>query len=157
MELRAETWVPASLGEVFPFFADANNLQRLTPPWLRFSIRTPDPLRMGGGTRIDYRIHVHGLPIRWQSVISTWEPPHLFVDEQSKGPYKRWVHTHRFFDESGGTRLVDEVHFELYASWIVGPLVKRDLRRIFSYRHQVLHRIFSTAAAAGEPAIRISA
>jgi ligand-binding SRPBCC domain-containing protein len=157
MELRAETWVAAPLGEVFHFFADARNLQTLTPPWLRFSILTPDPIRMGGGARIDYRIRVHGVPIRWQSVISSWQPPHVFVDEQSKGPYRRWVHTHRFFDESGGTRLVDEVSFELYVSWIVGPLVRRDLRGIFSYRHEVLHRIFSTPAAAGEPAIRISA
>jgi ligand-binding SRPBCC domain-containing protein len=157
MQLRAETWVPAPLGEVFPFFADARNLQTLTPPWLAFSIRSPDPIQMGAGARIDYRIRVHGVPMRWESVISAWEPPRRFVDEQRRGPYRRWVHTHRFFEERGGTRLVDEVDFALYVSWIAAPLVTRDLRGIFTYRHHVLHRLFSKAAPHGEPAIQISA
>jgi ligand-binding SRPBCC domain-containing protein len=157
MELRAETWVPAPRREVFPFFADARNLQTLTPPWLRFSIRTPAPVEMGTGARIEYRIRVHGIPMRWESVISAWEPPDRFVDEQSNGPYRRWVHTHRFFDERGGTRLVDEVNFELYISWLTAPLVTRDLRRVFSYRHHVLHRLFSKEAPHGEPAIQIVA
>jgi ligand-binding SRPBCC domain-containing protein len=142
MNLRAETWVPAPLDEVFPFFADAANLQALTPPWLRFSIRTPEPIQMAAGTRIEYRIRVHGLPLLWESVISAWEPPHRFVDEQRRGPYRRWVHTHRFLEERGGTRLVDEVDFALYVSWIAAPLITRDLRRIFTYRHHVLHRLF---------------
>jgi ligand-binding SRPBCC domain-containing protein len=157
MNLRAETWVPAPLDRVFPFFADATNLQALTPPWLRFSIRTPDPIQMVAGTRIEYRIHVHGIPMRWESVISAWEPPHHFVDEQRKGPYRRWVHMHRFLEERGGTRLVDEVDFALYVSWIAAPLVTRDLRQIFTYRHHVLHRLFSTAAPGDEPAIEITA
>jgi ligand-binding SRPBCC domain-containing protein len=157
MDLRAESWVSASLHEVFPFFADAGNLQTLTPPWLRFSVRTPGPIQMRAGTRIEYRIRVHGIPMRWESIISAWEPPDRFVDEQGTGPYRRWVHTHRFFDERGGTRLIDEVNFELYVSWLAAPLVTRDLRRIFAYRHHVLHRLFSKAAPPGEPAIRIFA
>jgi len=142
MNLHAETWVPAPLDEVFPFFAAASNLQTLTPPWVRFAIRTPDPIQICAGTRIEYRIRVHGVPMRWESVISAWEPPHCFVDEQRKGPYRRWVHTHRFVEERRGTRLIDEVEFELYVSWIAAPLVTRDLRKIFTYRHHVLHQIF---------------
>jgi ligand-binding SRPBCC domain-containing protein len=157
MNLRAETWVPAPLDEVFPFFADAANLQALTPPWLRFSIRTPEPIQMAAGTRIEYRIRVHGLPLLWESVISAWEPPHRFVDEQRRGPYRRWVHTHRFLEERGGTRLVDEVDFALYVSWIAAPLITRDLRRIFTYRHHVLHRLFSKTPPRDEPTIRITA
>src|SRR3954452_2537385 len=113
MELRAETWVPAPIEDVFRFFADASNLQALTPPWLRFAVRTPGTIDMHDGTRIDYGIRVHGVPIRWQSVIARWQPPHLFVDEQTRGPSRRWVHTHRFIEEHGGTRLVDDVQFEL--------------------------------------------
>jgi ligand-binding SRPBCC domain-containing protein len=157
MELRAESWVPAPLDEVFPFFADAGNLQALTPPWLRFSVQTAGPIEMREGTRIDYRIRVHGVPIRWQSVIARWQPPHLFVDEQSKGPYRRWVHTHRFIAERGGTRLFDDVQFELYVSRLTAPLVTRDLRRIFSYRHEVLQRRFSGPGSYVAPAILISA
>src|SRR5262249_58518088 len=121
MELRAETWVPAPLHEVFPFFSDARNLQTLTQRWLRFSICTADPIEMSAGTRIEYRIRVNGIPMHWESVVSAWEPPHRFVDEQSKGPYQRWVHTHRFLEERGGTRLVDEVNFALYVRWIAAP------------------------------------
>jgi ligand-binding SRPBCC domain-containing protein len=157
MELRAETWVAAPLREVFSFFADARNLEALTPPWLRFSIRTPAPIPMAEGARIEYRIRVHGIPMRWESVISTWQPPDLFVDQQRKGPYRRWVHTHRFFDERGGTRLVDEVNFELYVRWLAAPLVTRDLRRIFTYRHHELHRRFSKESPQDAPAIQILA
>jgi len=155
MNLRAETWVPVPPEDVFPFFADARNLQALTPPWLRFSIQTPDPIQMRAGTRIAYRIRVHGIPIRWESVISAWDPPHGFVDEQLKGPYRQWVHTHRFFGERGGTRLVDEVSFDLYVGWLAAPLVTRDLRGIFTYRHHVLHQLFSQAVPHDEPTIEI--
>jgi len=156
MQLRAETWVAASRNIVFPFFADAANLQVLTPPWLHFSILTPSPIAMDEGTRIAYRIRVHGIPIRWQSVISSWRPPELFVDEQRKGPYRRWVHTHRFLEERGGTRLIDEVRYELFAEWLIAPLITRDLQTIFTYRHHTLHRLFDGEAPVPEPAISIA-
>jgi ligand-binding SRPBCC domain-containing protein len=147
MKLTAETWVPAARDDVFPFFADAGNLQRLTPPWLHFSIRTRQPIAMSRGASIEYRISLHGLPMRWESEITRWEPPDLFVDEQRRGPYRRWIHTHRFIAERGGTRLVDEVSFDLVLGWLAGPLVARDLQRIFTYRHETLHTIFGNHVA----------
>jgi len=142
MRLWAETWVSTPRTEVFPFFADAANLQALTPPWLHFSILTPTPVQVTRGTEIGYRIRLRGVPMRWESAITAFDPPECFVDEQRRGPYRRWVHTHRFLESRGGTTLVDEVECEMIAGWLLGPLVARDLRRIFRYRHDALLEIF---------------
>jgi ligand-binding SRPBCC domain-containing protein len=142
MQLTTTAWLPASRDAVFSFFADARNLERLTPPWLHFRIMTPGTIDMRTGAHIDYRIRLHGIPLRWQSVITAWDPPHQFIDEQIRGPYRRWVHTHTFEDERGGTRVRDAVEFDVIASWLAGWFVMRDLRRIFAYRHETLIRIF---------------
>ncbi len=138
MHLHAESWVSVPRADVFPFFADAGNLQQITPPWLHFSIRTAVPVAMGVGATIEYRIRLHGLPLRWLTIITAFDPPQLFVDEQRRGPYRTWIHTHRFVEERGGTRLVDDVEFDMLAARLVSPLVVRDLRRIFTYRHEAL-------------------
>ena len=143
MHLTTTAWLPASRDAVFRFFADARNLERLTPPWLHFRILTPGTIDMRTGAQIDYRILLHGIPLRWQSVITDWDPPHRFVDEQISGPYRRWVHTHTFEEENGGTRVSDAVEFEVFASWLTGWFVMRDLRKIFAYRHETLIRIFA--------------
>ena len=153
--LHAVTWVSAPRTTVFPFFADAANLQALTPSWVRFAIRTPAPIDMRQGTRIAYSIRLHGIPVTWESEITVWEPPDRFVDEQRRGPYRRWAHTHRFADERGGTRLVDDVEFEVLFGWLVGPLVRRDLRQIFSYRHRALMRAFGEPQPWPEPEIHL--
>jgi ligand-binding SRPBCC domain-containing protein len=140
--LRAVTWLSAPLDRVFPFFASAANLQALTPPWVHFAIRTTAPIQMRQGARIAYSIRLHGVPVPWESEITVWQPPDRFVDEQRRGPYRRWSHTHRFVNERGGTGLVDEVEYDILAGWLVGPLVRRDLRRIFTYRHHALMRAF---------------
>jgi ligand-binding SRPBCC domain-containing protein len=147
--LEKRQWVPSPLETVFPFFADAANLQELTPNWLRFSILTPQPVAMHAGALIDYKLHWHGLPMRWKTEITLWEPPHRFQDLQLRGPYALWRHTHRFLARDGGTELQDRVEYALP----FGPLgriahgisVRRDVERIFAYRWKKVEEIFGTA------------
>jgi len=141
-ELKTELRVAESPNQVFDFFADAFQLESITPDWLHFSVESSRPISMGSGTSIDYRLRLHGLPIRWRSSISIWEPPHRFVDEQVRGPYRFWRHEHTFEPYSGGTIVRDAVRYGVPLGWLIHPLfVKRDLRRIFEYRH---HRVANT-------------
>jgi len=142
MHLHAETWVSRPREAVFPFFADAGNLQQLTPPWLNFAIRTPQPIAMHVGALIEYRISLHGIPMSWLTEISAYEPPAMFVDRQVRGPYRTWIHTHQFRAERGGTLLLDHVEFDMRGATLLGPLIRRDLRKIFTYRHEALLRQF---------------
>ena len=142
MRLENELWLPRPLDEVFGFFSDAANLEALTPPWLHFRIRTPKPIAMHRGTLIDYSIRVHGLPISWQSEISVWDPPHRFVDVQRRGPYRRWEHTHGFAAIDCGTRVTDEVDFDVPFAFIAGPFVMRDVEKIFAFRRAALLKLF---------------
>ena len=136
--LRSTLWVPAKPHELWPFFSDAHNLPLLTPPWLKFAILTPAPIAMHQEARIDYRLKVHGLPLRWRTRIARWEPPHCFADEQERGPYRRWFHTHTFEALDGGTVLGDHVEFAVrggwLAPWLTRWLVEPDVLRIFRYR-----------------------
>jgi ligand-binding SRPBCC domain-containing protein len=141
--LHEETIVPASLDETFTFFADAANLERLTPPWLNFRIRTPMPITMAEGLEIEYRIVLHGLPIPWLTRIDVWEPGVRFVDRQVRGPYRWWHHEHRFEAVAGGTRVIDHVEFVPRARVISGPMVRRDVGRIFAFRRRELPRLFA--------------
>ena len=145
--LYREIIVPASLTDTFAFFADAANLQRITPPWLHFSILTSMPVEMREGLEIAYRISLYGLPIPWQSRIDVWEPGVCFVDRQIVGPYRWWRHEHRFEVVPGGTRVMDHVDYAPRVGWFSGALVRRDLRRIFAYRHEVLWRQFQALCA----------
>jgi ligand-binding SRPBCC domain-containing protein len=132
--------------DVFGFFAEAGNLERLTPPELRFRILTPQPMTMYAGALIDYRLKLFGVPFAWQTLISRWEPPACFVDEQLRGPYRKWVHTHLFREVAGGTEIIDRVVYQLPLGplgRLVGLPVASQLRRIFSYRQQVLKEIFA--------------
>lgn len=129
--------------EVFAFFADARNLERITPPFLNFEVLTPAPIDMREGTLIDYRLRVRGLPLRWQSKITVWDPPHRFVDEQVRGPYKRWNHEHRFTETESGTRCEDIVDYSVPLDFIMHPLfVGPDVKRIFAYREAQLTQLF---------------
>jgi ligand-binding SRPBCC domain-containing protein len=141
---RDETYVPRPRDETFAFFADAGNLERLTPPQLRFAIKTPVPIVMAPGTRIDYQLRLFGIPFTWRTLISTWQPGRVFVDEQLRGPYAQWIHTHRFFDAPGGTRVTDEVRYRLpfFPLGEVGyPFVKAQVRRIFQFRAEKLREL----------------
>jgi ligand-binding SRPBCC domain-containing protein len=132
------------LEEVFRFFADAQNLATLTPRWLRFDIVTPEPIEMLAGTIIDYTIRLHGFPMKWRSEITAWEPPFRFVDEQREGPYRSWIHEHRFEAiNDTTTRIRDEVRYSVPGGEMINKLfVEPDLERIFSYRGQKLFEIF---------------
>ena len=142
--LTNELWLPAAPWDVFPFFADAFNLERITPPMLRFRVLTAPPIAMGVGTLLDYRVRLRGIPMRWQSEITAWEPPYRFVDEQRRGPYRLWVHEHTFAAQGGGTVARDNVRYAVPGGAIVQRLlVEPDLRRIFEYRSAALREIFS--------------
>ena len=137
MRITSELWLPRPRDEVFRFFANAANLEALTPPSLHFRIVTPD-VTMRPGALIDYRLRLHGIPFTWRSEISLWEPPHRFVDEQRRGPYRRWVHTHTFEEERGGTLVGDRVEFEVPFERIVGWFVMHEVRKIFAFRREAL-------------------
>lgn len=140
-----ELWLPRPRAEVFHFFADAHNLEAITPPWLRFEILTPKPIEMRPGALIDYRIRVHGIPIRWRTEITEWQPPHRFVDQQIRGPYTLWHHTHSFVERDGGTLCRDEVIYRPRGGWLIDYLfVRRDVAKIFSYRTEQLKKAFAT-------------
>jgi ligand-binding SRPBCC domain-containing protein len=143
-ELRTECLIAASLEETFAFFADAANLERLTPPWLRFTVRTPLPIVMRTGVVVDYRIVFRGLPIAWRSRIDAWEPGRRFVDRQVFGPYRWWRHEHLFERGSSGTRVIDIVEFQPRLRRLTGGQVRRDVERIFAFRQQALSRRFGT-------------
>jgi len=129
--------------EAFAFYGDAANLEPLTPPWLRFEVLRSDPIGLGAGALLDYRLRLHGFPIRWQTRIETWEPPHRFVDTQVRGPYSLWEHTHLFEPEADGATVI---HDRVRYSIPYGPLgaladrlfVRRDLKRIFDFRAQAV-------------------
>jgi ligand-binding SRPBCC domain-containing protein len=142
-DYTSSQWLPRSLDDLFPFFANARNLEELTPPWLRFSVLTPDPIAMGEGTLIDYRLRWRGFPMRWQSEIARWDPPHAFVDRQLRGPYRLWHHEHLFSERDGGTLIEDRVSFAVWFGWVAYPLlVKRDVEAIFAYRRKRLAELF---------------
>jgi ligand-binding SRPBCC domain-containing protein len=137
--LERSLWVPAPIEQVFEFFSQAENLERLTPAFLGFRILTPPPIVLRQGTIIDYRISLHGFPISWRSEITHWDPPHRFVDEQRRGPYRVWKHVHDFERQGDGTRVIDRVEYATWGGALVNALfVGPDLRRIFSYRHSAL-------------------
>ncbi len=136
--LRMETVVPVGIDDAFTFFADASNLERLTPPWINFDIRTPLPIAMREGTLIDYRIVLYGLPIPWRTRIDTWEPGVRFVDRQMAGPYRWWRHEHSFEPHPDGTRIIDRVEYAPRLAALSGWLVRRDVNRIFAFRQSAL-------------------
>lgn len=142
--LDMEHWLPRQPEDVFHFYADAFNLERLTPPWLQFEVVTPPPITMQAGAEIDYRLRLHGVRLKWRSRITSWDPPHRFVDEQVKGPYRQWVHEHTFTPHEGGTLVRDYVEYGMIGGWLADRLVvRRDLQRIFAFRQLRLAEIFS--------------
>lgn len=129
--------------EVFDFFSDAMQLESITPPWLNFSVLTPQPITIEQGSLLDYKLYLHRIPIRWRTEICVWDPPFRFVDTQLRGPYSRWYHEHTFEEVDGKTLVKDHVHYiprggALIHRWFVKP----DLLKIFNYRMDKLRQIF---------------
>jgi ligand-binding SRPBCC domain-containing protein len=135
--LRSQTTVHRNLSDTFDFFANAENLNLITPAWLKFTIVSETPIKMGPGTQIDYRLKIHGFPVKWRSEISLWEPPYRFVDTQIKGPYLMWSHTHTLdISPNGHTIVNDYVKYKVPFGRVTNRLfVARDLKRIFRYRN----------------------
>jgi ligand-binding SRPBCC domain-containing protein len=142
VRFHAEALLPAPLDRTFAFFADAGNLQRLTPPWVHFRILTPMPVPMREGLEIDYRIAIHGVPMPWRTRIDVWEPGVRFVDRQTWGPYRWWRHEHRFEAAGSATRVIDDIAYVPRFRWVSAGMVRRDVERIFDYRQQALARVF---------------
>ena len=134
--------VPLNVDDAFAFYGDSDNLERITPPWLRFRILDPRPEALSAGARLEYSLVLHRFPIRWTTEIRIWEPPRHFVDLQVRGPYRLWEHKHTFEPVEGGTVIADRVRYAIP----YGPLgalahvafVRRDLRRIFDYRRDAV-------------------
>jgi ligand-binding SRPBCC domain-containing protein len=141
--LERQQRVELPIEQAFEFYADALNLEAITPPWLGFAVTTPAPIEMGAGTLLDYRLKLHRVPVRWRTRIEVWEPPRRFVDVQLSGPYSLWEHTHEFEPVGeGATLLRDRVRYALP----LGPLgelahrlfVRRDVERIFDFRREAV-------------------
>ncbi len=147
--LDASMFLPLPLERVFPFFADARNLEAITPKALRFKILTPPPLDMKPGLIIDYSIRIRGIPMRWRSEITEYQPPRRFVDEQRRGPYKLWHHEHLFEPAIGpsgepGTTIRDRVTYIPRGGALLHRLfVRPELDRIFAFRQDVIRRLIS--------------
>lgn len=145
--LQSSVTLPAVLEDVFRFFAEARNLELLTPAWLKFEVLTPSPIRMLRGAKIDYRLRLRGVPLRWQSEITCWEPPSRFVDEQRRGPYRVWKHEHLFTADGSNTIAEDRVEYSVPGGSLVDRfLVRPDLERVFAYRRAKLTEIFGSKA-----------
>ena len=152
--IDVEQWVPLPPAAVFPFYADAVNLERITPPFLRFRVLGSTDAALREGTLIDYRLRLHGIPVGWRSRIESWRPDTAFVDRQVRGPYALWHHLHTFEPHAGGTLVHDQVRYRLpfgaLGELLAGRLVARDLARIFAYRRDAIAAIFAAPAVAGE-------
>ena len=156
--LERSQFIPRPRAEVFAFFSDAANLERITPSTLRFRIVTPGPIVMREGALIDYELRLYGVPLRWKTRISTFEPGVAFADVQLSGPYRFWHHRHAFFDAEGGTTMTDTVDYELPLG-LLGALahslfVKRSLAQLFDFRARAIVEIMGEGR---RPALQRSA
>jgi ligand-binding SRPBCC domain-containing protein len=153
--LYRKTVISAPQEEVFAFFSQAEKLDLITPPWLHFRILTPMPLKLDLNTRIDYALKINRIPVRWTTEISGWDPPHSFEDTQIKGPYRQWVHYHRFTGRDRSTVMEDAVIYRV-PGWIWEPLihiyfVRPKLDAIFDYREARIHHIFQPETSVTHP------
>lgn len=151
-EFESELWLPREREEVFEFFSDPANLEAITPPWLKFQTTTSAKIDMQAGTLIDYRLRVHGIPLRWRTEIKVWDPPARFVDEQIRGPYRQWIHEHTFEPRDGGTLIRDRVRYAVPFDFLTHRLLVRpDIEQIFAYRTKTLRALFAPTGRRHDP------
>ena len=148
--LEWEMTLPVAVQEAFAIFENPSNLARITPAWLNFRITSPEPVRIYAGAEIHYRIGWMGLPLKWKTIITEYEPPFYFVDEQARGPYRLWRHHHSLWPSEEGTVIRDRVEYALPAGWL-GRLVhflvvRRQLHHIFAYRQAAMEELIRGAA-----------
>ena len=146
LNLSREIFLSHPIDKVFNFFSDAGNLDILTPKWLNFNVLTDMPISISKGTQIDYKLKYRGFPIKWTSNINECDPPYFFVDEQIKGPYRKWIHFHNFKSKDNGTLVTDTVFYKIIGNKQIDTLldfliVKADLEKIFDYRVQMMKTI----------------
>ena len=142
---ESQLWLPQRRDKVFAFFSDTQNLDLITPPWLHFRTITPGPREMRPDMVIDHRLRIYGFPLRWRSKITDWNPPMRFVDEQVRGPYRLWIHEHRFEEREGGTLVHDHVRYAvLFDSLIHQFFIRPEIDHIFAYRQKKLRDILVT-------------
>lgn len=148
---KTELWLPYTPAEIFPFFADAKNLEKITPAYLHFRILDQSDPQIKKGSLINYQLKIRGFPCRWRTLIEEWEPNRRFVDRQLRGPYSLWHHAHLFEEQGGGTLMTDKVTYRLpfgsLGDWFAGSWVDRDVQNIFDYREKVIREIFNRKAA----------
>jgi ligand-binding SRPBCC domain-containing protein len=143
---ETEIWLNQKRHDVFKFFSDAKNLERITPPWLHFKILSQSTLNIEKGSLLKYALRIKGFPAFWTTLIEKWNPDDSFVDRQLRGPYRLWRHTHQFSDYNGGTLMKDFVEYEIpfgrFGEMVAGRMVERDVHEIFRYRAVVIQKMF---------------
>lgn len=146
----SELFLPYKVEEIFPFFAEAKNLERITPPYLHFKIVHQSTPQIQEGSTFDYSLKIHGVPCKWRTLIEEWVPNKKFVDRQLKGPYSLWHHQHIFKEQDGGTLMTDKVTYRLpmgfLGDFVAGSWVDGDVKSIFDYREKVVLEIFDRKA-----------
>lgn len=144
---KTEILLPAPIEDVFDFFSDAKNLERITPDFLHFKVLDQSTPQIQDGTVFNYRLKIRGIPVHWQSRIEQWRPLEQFADTQLRGPYQKWYHLHSFERRGAQTFMKDEVIYRLPLGYLgdlfAGRWVDRDVRNIFAYRSKVISEIFS--------------
>ena len=146
-EIHTTQVINRPIEEVFAFFSKPENLAVITPEKLGFKILTPTPIEMNKGRLIDYLIHLMGIPVHWRTIITDYDPPHMFIDQQLKGPYSLWHHTHTFKKIKNGGEIKDHIIYSIPFGWIGQLLhkfwIKKDLNNIFSHRKKVISDLFT--------------
>ena len=145
-EINKTQFIEKPIEKVFDFFSKPENLEKITPKYLAFNIISSLPIKMKKGKIIDYTIRLLKFRVHWRTLITSYEPPYLFIDEQIKGPYKFWHHTHTFESKNGGVEITDKVRYAIPFGWLGWILnffwIRPDLEKIFNYRKDIIQKYF---------------